>query len=174
MEAIVKTVDADGRLAGRNALVTGGAHGLGAATAARMRAAGARVTVAEIHEGEGIVAADVTDSAAMARAVDVAAGDGRLDICVANAGVFAVALLVESGLDAWRRVIDVNLLGVAVTFQAATRRMIAGGGGGRLLATSSVAAWRSIPGGTAYCASKAAVIGLVRCLAAEVGQHGSR
>lgn len=171
MEAIVKN-GGSGRLTGRRALITGAARGIGAATAARMRAEGAEVTVVDITAGDGVVGADVTDPDGMARAVAIAAGDGRLDICVANAGIFSTAPLVEAELPAWQKIIDVNLVGVAVTFQAAARRMIADGGGGRLAAMSSIAAWKSMPGGTAYCASKAAVIGLVRCFAAEVGPHG--
>jgi NAD(P)-dependent dehydrogenase (short-subunit alcohol dehydrogenase family) len=161
-----------GRLAGRTALVTGGRRGIGAATAARLRAEGAEVAVVDVVAAEGVHQADITDPEAMRAAVERAAHGGRLDVCVANAGVFAGTPLVASELDEWRRVIEVNLVGTAVTFQAAARAMVADGGGGRLLATASVAAFSGTEGATAYCASKAGVVGLVSCLAVELGPHG--
>lgn len=161
-----------GRLDGRTALVTGARRGIGAAIVERLRADGARVTAVDIAPGDGVVQADVTDPERMAEVVDVAAGEGTLDICVANAGVFGGAPFVESSWTAWREVIEVNLLGTAVTLRAGAERMVERGEGGRLLATASVAAFSGTDGATAYCASKAGVVGLVRCLAVELGPHG--
>ena len=160
------------RFAGATALVTGGRRGIGAATAARLREEGARVTVVDVEPGDGILVADVTDPAAMDAAVAAAAGDGVLDVCIANAGIFGGGRLVEQELDAWERVVRVNLVGTAVTFRAAARRMIADAHAGRLVATASVAAYSGTDGATAYCASKAGVTGLVACLAVELGPHG--
>jgi NAD(P)-dependent dehydrogenase (short-subunit alcohol dehydrogenase family) len=160
------------RLSGKTALVTGARRGIGAATAQRLQADGARVTRVDIAEGEDVFLADVTDPEAMQRAVAHAAQDGRLDICVANAGIFGGTQLTDMAWSDFRRVIEVNLIGVAVTFQAAARRMVADGRGGRLLATASVAAYSGTDGASAYCASKAGVNGLVVCLAVELGPHG--
>jgi NAD(P)-dependent dehydrogenase (short-subunit alcohol dehydrogenase family) len=161
-----------GRLDGSTALVTGGRRGIGAATAARLREEGARVTVVDVDPGDDIFQADITDPEAMDDAVNRAAGDGRLDVCIANAGIFDGGLLTESTVPAWERVVRVKLVGTAVTFRAAAKRMLADGGGGRLIATASVAAFSGTDGATAYCASKAGVMGLVACLAVELGPHG--
>lgn len=161
-----------GRLEGRTALVTGGRRGIGAATAARLREEGARVTVVDIDPGAGVFQADITDPEAMDAAVSEAAGTDRLDVCIANAGIFGGGALTESTVSDWERVVRVNLVGTAVTFRAAARRMLADRAGGRLIATASVAAFSGTDGATAYCASKAGVVGLVRCLAVELGPHG--
>jgi NAD(P)-dependent dehydrogenase (short-subunit alcohol dehydrogenase family) len=71
----------------------------------------------------------------------------------------------------WERVLRVNLIGVVLTLQAAARSMVEGGGGGRLLATASIAGLHGEAGASAYCASKAGVISLVRTLAIELGPH---
>jgi NAD(P)-dependent dehydrogenase (short-subunit alcohol dehydrogenase family) len=73
---------------------------------------------------------------------------------------------MDGSLDSWRRVVEVNLLGVMVTFQAAARAMPRGG---RLLATASIAGLHGEPSAAAYCASKAGVVALVRTLAIELG-----
>jgi NAD(P)-dependent dehydrogenase (short-subunit alcohol dehydrogenase family) len=155
-----------GRLAGRRALVTGAASGIGAATVRRFEAEGAVVLGIDASPAyEGLVA-DVTNPAEVAAAVAAA---GELDICVANAGVSLIEPLLEGTPASWARVIEVNLLGVMVCFREAARAMVAHGRGGRLLATASIAGLRGEPGGAAYGASKAGLIGLVRSLAVELG-----
>jgi NAD(P)-dependent dehydrogenase (short-subunit alcohol dehydrogenase family) len=149
-------------LQGRRALVTGAATGIGAATAARLRADGAEVFKLDSDPAHTGLVADVTDPEQLSAAV---ASIGRLDICVANAGVSLMEPFLEGGLDSWRRVIDVNLLGVMLTFQAAARAM---SGGGRLLATASIAGLHGEPGATAYCASKSGLLGIVRTLSIEL------
>jgi NAD(P)-dependent dehydrogenase (short-subunit alcohol dehydrogenase family) len=156
-----------GPLTGRRALVTGGAAGIGAATAGRLAADGALVTVVDTAPSATIVA-DVTDPAQMADAVDAAAGEAGLDICIANAGVALMEDFTAGTVASWERVLNVNLLGVMITLQAAARAMVDGGRGGRLLATASIAGLHGEPGGSAYCASKAGVIGLVKTLAVEL------
>jgi NAD(P)-dependent dehydrogenase (short-subunit alcohol dehydrogenase family) len=163
-------------LEGKTAVVTGGAAGIGRATALRLAAEGAGVLVidraapAEPFPDSVLVAeGDVTDAASLETAMALL-GDGP-DICVANAGISLVEDFVDGDLDAWRRVLDVNLLGVMVTFQVAARRMIAAGRGGRLLATSSLAGIRGEPTIAAYCASKAGVIAVVKTLAVELAPH---
>jgi NAD(P)-dependent dehydrogenase (short-subunit alcohol dehydrogenase family) len=166
-------------LAGRRALVTGGAVGIGLATADRLEADGASVVVVDAQgpneesgAGHRRIVADVTDPARIAEAVRVAAAGGGLDICVANAGVSLMEPFVAGTVASWDRVLRVNLLGVMITLQAAARAMIDAGRGGRLLATASIAGLHGEPGGAAYGASKAGVIGLVRTLAVELAPWG--
>jgi NAD(P)-dependent dehydrogenase (short-subunit alcohol dehydrogenase family) len=163
-------------LTGRRALVTGGAAGIGAATARRLEADGATVVVADAlapdDPAPGRLVADVTDPLQIAGAVHAAAAGGRLDICVANAGVSLMEPFTDGTVASWERVLRVNLLGVMITLQAAARAMIDAGQGGRLLATASIAGLHGEPGSAAYCASKAGVIGLVRTLAIELAPFG--
>jgi NAD(P)-dependent dehydrogenase (short-subunit alcohol dehydrogenase family) len=166
----------DPPLAGRRALVTGGAAGIGAATARRFQADGATVVVADALAPDAPaparLVADVTDPVQIADAVRVAAGDGGLDICVANAGIGLLEGFLAGTAESWDRVLRVNLLGVMITLQAAAQAMIDAGRPGRLLATTSIAGLHGEPGGAAYCASKAGVIGLVRTLAVELAPWG--
>ena len=115
-----------------------------------------------------MVAADVTDPDQVAAAVEFAAGADGLDICVANAGVSLMEDLLDGTLESWERVLRVNLVGVMVTLKEAARSMVQSGNGGRLLGDRSVAGLHGEAGGSAYCASKAGVIGLVKTLAIEL------
>jgi NAD(P)-dependent dehydrogenase (short-subunit alcohol dehydrogenase family) len=162
----------DRRLAGRRALVTGGAAGIGAATAARLAAEGADVLVVDARDAPRVHRADVTDPAQVAGAVRAAAGAQGLDICVANAGVSLMEPFLDGSIASWERVLRVNLLGVMITLQAAAQAMVPTGRGGRLLATASIAGLHGEPGSSAYCASKAGVVGLVRTLAVELAPFG--
>jgi len=159
-------------------LVTGAAAGIGDATARRFAADGAQVVALDAAESAAEnppnlrrVVGDVTDPGHLAAAVELAAGDDGLTVCVANAGVSLMEDFLEGGTASWERVIRVNLLGVMLTLQAAARSMVERGGG-RLLATASIAGLHGEPGGSAYCASKAGVIGLVRTLALELAPQG--
>jgi NAD(P)-dependent dehydrogenase (short-subunit alcohol dehydrogenase family) len=153
-------------LHGRRALVTGAAAGIGAATVARFRAEGAEVFGVDAAPDHRGVIADVTDPGQMAAAIESA---GELDVCVANAGVSLVEPFLEGGIHSWRRVLEVNLVGVMVTFQAAARAMPRGG---RLLATASIAGIHGEPNAAAYCSSKAGVIALVKTLSIELAPRG--
>ena len=155
-----------GALDGRRALVTGAATGIGAATVARFRAEGAHVVGVDADPAYSGVVADVTDPDEIARAVLAA---GELDICVANAGISLMEPFLDGDMSSWERVLRVNLLGVMNTFQQAALAMPRGG---RLLATASVAGLRGEPDASAYCASKAGVLGLVRALAIELAPRG--
>ena len=129
----------------------------------QLELAGATVTGVDAAPAYGGIVADVTDPAAMATAV-AAAGD--LDICVANAGISLMEPFVEGDPEAWRRVVEIDLIGVMVTFQAAARTMA--DRGGRLVAVSSIAGIRGEPDTSAYAAAKAGVLGLVRQLSVEL------
>jgi NAD(P)-dependent dehydrogenase (short-subunit alcohol dehydrogenase family) len=189
-------------VAGRSAVVTGGAGGIGFAVADILSDQGARVTlidrdpakiesaVSRLSGREGPVrgeVCDVTDVDGMRRAFDAAASvqDG-IDIVFANAGIDSAgpgsrgldgAPVREGEIDSfdladWRRVLDVNLTGVFVTAQEAARHMKKKGWG-RLILTSSVFALKnSTMMGVPYVVSKAGVAHLMRNLAAELAHHG--
>jgi NAD(P)-dependent dehydrogenase (short-subunit alcohol dehydrogenase family) len=180
---------------GQTALVTGGASGLGAATARALAAAGARVAVldrnadaaaavaAEIG-GLGI-AVDITDSDAIARALDrVDAELGPLRALLNVAGIGGAKRLIGRDgtpmpLDHFRRIIDVNLVGTFDVIRQAAARMAANtpmedGERGVILCTSSVAAWDGQVGQEAYAASKGALASLTLPLARDLAQHGIR
>jgi len=146
--------------------VTGAATGIGAATVTRFTAEGAQVVGVDADPAHGGLVADVTDSDQIAAAILTA---GELDICVANAGISLMEPFLEGDVGSWERVLRVNLLGVMNTLQLAALAMPRGG---RLLATASIAGLHGEPEASAYCASKAGVIGLVRSLAIELAPSG--
>jgi 3-oxoacyl-[acyl-carrier protein] reductase len=173
------------RLAGKTAIVTGGATGLGAEIATVYAQEGARVVIGDVREAEGtataarilgsggdaiFVRADVTDPADVQALVR--AGEehyGRLDVMTANAGILGhMGLpLVDIPDHHFEEVMNVNFLGVVRCFKHAIPALERAGGGS-LLATASVCAHRGVPRLEAYCASKAAIVGLVQSLAAEL------
>ncbi len=178
-------------LAGRVALVTGAASGIGAATAHRLAAAGARVAVLDrAFEPARTVAAEITDRGGEARAyrVDVSDGDavtatvarvvtefGRLDLACNNAGVPGVlADTADYPPSVWHRVLAVNLTGVFHCLQAELRQMRRQGTGGAIVNTASVAGLRGVPGASAYAAAKHGVVGLSTSTAVEYAAAGIR
>jgi len=174
-------------LAGRSAVVTGAASGIGRATAAALAAAGARVALADVDEaGLGETAAAIGAAAALVVRTDVSkrseveslvarasAAFGRLDVMANVAGILherAVTELEEAELD---RVLAVNLKGVFFGCQAAARAM-APQRSGSIVNVSSSAAFEPYPTLSAYSMSKAGVVALTRVLAAELGGSGVR
>jgi NAD(P)-dependent dehydrogenase (short-subunit alcohol dehydrogenase family) len=163
-------------LAGKVALVTGGASGIGAATAELLADRGAEVVVADLSGGEGVHALDVTDEDAVDRLVaEVVDTHGRLDLAANVAGTSGTyANVVDTSTEDWARTLRVNLDGVFYCLRAELRAMRSGGGGGAVVNVSSGAGLMGVPGMGAYAASKHAVIGITRSAALEVAREGIR
>ena len=174
-------------LAGRVAIVTGGANGLGRAIVDRFVEEGARVVIADIDAEAGKAAStelgsavtfqptDVADADDVQRAVDVAVEDlGALDIMVNNAGIGGShQRFLDDDFEDFERTMAVNILGVMVGCQRAARRMVEQGGG-TILNTTSIGGINAGPGVMAYRASKAAVIHLSKSIAIELARAGVR
>jgi len=173
---------------GRTFLVTGGGSGLGAATARMLSDSGANVVVADLgRRGEigRFVETDVRDEAGVQAAVDTAVGEhGGLHGVVNCAGIGAGMLVVGKDgephpLDAFRNVIDVNLVGTFNVIRLAAAAMSKNdpdedGERGVVVNTASTAAWEGQFGQAAYTASKGGVVSLTIQLARELGRHGIR
>ncbi|GGQ71373.1 SDR family oxidoreductase [Streptomyces sp. MAD19A] len=170
-------------LEGKVAVVTGAARGVGELLARKLSARGVKVALvglepdalkdvsARLHSDSDHWHADVTDPEAMARvAGEVRERFGRVDIVVANAGVATGGPFTESDPDAWRRVIEVNLIGSAVTARAFLPLLSESRG--YLLQIASLAAITPAPMMTAYCASKSGVEAYAHALRAEVAHRG--
>jgi 3-oxoacyl-[acyl-carrier protein] reductase len=162
---------ASDRLAGRRAVVTGAASGIGAATAARLRADGARVFTADV-QGEVDFAADLTAPDANSQLIETAvAAMGGLDTLVPCAGISAFHPL-EGHDDAYfLRVIEVNLVTVFRLIRDAVPHLKAAGNG-RIITIGSTTSSFGDEGLCAYSASKHAVLGLTKSVAAELGPFG--
>ena len=172
------------RLEGRIALVTGGASGIGAATARRLAAEGARVAVADVNEDgarevageiDGIaVRMDVADAASVRAGVaEVVSALGQVDVLVNNAGTDRFAFFVNTDEALWDFVLGVNLRGtIAVThavLDGMQRR-----GGGAIVNVASEAGRVGSQGSAVYSAAKAGVIGFTRAIARESSRFGVR
>ena len=171
-----------GLSAPRHALVTGGGRGIGRAVAEALTGAGASVTILgrdratlERAVQDGVahhaVVADVADQAAVNAAIGEAASRQPIDILVANAGVAESAPFGKSDAALFRRMIDVNLMGVVYATQAVLPAMKARRHG-RIVAIASTAGLKGYAYVSAYAAAKHAVVGLVRSLALEVASGG--
>ena len=161
--------------AGLQALVTGGASGIGLAAARLLAARGAAVTALDLDPGgvpDGIetVACDVRDRAAVDAAVtEVVARAGGLDVVVANAGVGATGDVTANSDEEWARVLDVNVTGIARTLAAAMPHLRASDHAA-VVVTASVASYAGLPQRALYSATKGAVLALALAVAAdEVG-----
>ncbi|MGW7525676.1 SDR family oxidoreductase [Streptomyces sp. NPDC054783] len=172
-------------LEGQVAVVTGAARGVGELLARKLSARGAKVALvgleeealkdvsSRLHSDSAYWYADVTDHETMSRvAQEVKARFGKVDIVVANAGVATGGPFADSDPQAWRRVIEVNLIGSAVTARAFLPVLVESRG--YLLQVASLAAITPAPMMTAYCASKSGVEAYAHSLRAEVGYQGVR
>ncbi|OMB79750.1 SDR family NAD(P)-dependent oxidoreductase [Mycolicibacterium conceptionense] len=170
-------------LSGRVALVTGAAQGMGAAHARRLAAAGATVAVNDIRGGTALeelateigglaVPGDVSDPVACAEIADaVVSATGRLDVLVANHAYMTMAPLLEHDEADWWRVIDTNLGGTFHLVQAVLPHMRRNDGG-RIVVIASEWGVTGWPEATAYAASKAGLISLVKTLGRELAPEG--
>jgi NAD(P)-dependent dehydrogenase (short-subunit alcohol dehydrogenase family) len=176
------------RLDGKVAVITGGALGIGRATARLFAAEGALVALGDVdgaaaekaareireHGGRAIaLPLDVGDSVQVDAFFTGVVGElGRVDVMVANAGIAHSAPFLEHPEAQWHRVLRVNLTGVFLTCQAAARRMVSQGGGGRIIAIASINAFRGVENLVGYNAAKAGVVELTKTMAVELAQHG--
>jgi meso-butanediol dehydrogenase/(S,S)-butanediol dehydrogenase/diacetyl reductase len=178
-----------GNLNGRTVLITGAASGIGAASARRLAADGAKLLLADfngpgvekvaVEVGQAAIRADVTRTEDVERMVDAAYKRwGRLDVLFNNAGVIRLQPMLEVTPEQWDRVMDVNLRAVFFVLQAVARRMLDQDPmpeselRGKLIQTASIASYR---GGnhlmTPYSASKAGVVSLTRSAAQALAPH---
>ena len=172
------------KLEGKVALISGGARGQGAAEAALFAAEGASVVLTDVLDEDGTATAaacgglylhhDVTNEADWRRVVEaVLAQHGRLDILVNNAGIFLPGRIADTTLSDYRRVIEVNQVGVFLGMQAVAAPMMAARAGA-IVNISSVAGLRGGGGAVAYTASKWAVRGMTKSAAREFAPYGIR
>jgi NAD(P)-dependent dehydrogenase (short-subunit alcohol dehydrogenase family) len=177
------------RLKGKVAIVTGAGSGIGKALARRLAADGASVVIADIARFSESAAeiAKATSSRSLGLQVDVSSENdvermaaeavrafGRIDILVNNAAVFSSLKLKpfeEIGVDEWRKVMDVNIMGVALCCRACVPHMRKAGGG-RIINVASGAPIKGVPLFLHYISSKGAVIAMTRGLARELGKDG--
>jgi NAD(P)-dependent dehydrogenase (short-subunit alcohol dehydrogenase family) len=169
-------------------VITGGAHGIGRATALRFASEGAHVAVLDVRDNEGERVAlectaagsesryyhcDVTDPASVPTVVrSVAAEFGTIDVVHANAGRLRAGTILETDLDEWSRILAVNVTGMYLVIRAAVPVMRHGDGA--IVTTGSISGLFGEPALTAYTASKAAVVNMTRSLAIDLAPDGIR
>ena len=173
-----------GRLAGKVAIITGGARGQGESEAGLFVQHGATVVITDVLEAEGMATADrlgctflrhdVTQeddwAAVVAATLEM---HGKLDVLVNNAGIFPVGGVLDTTLAAWERVIAINQTGVFLGMQAAGRHMVTQRSGS-IINISSIAGLQGTPGFHGYGASKWAVRGMTKSAAKEFAAFGVR
>jgi len=173
------------RLAGKTALITGAARGIGRAFAERYVSEGAVVAIADINFaraqdtasqiGQGCIAIemDVTDQASIDAGVSEAIDTlGHIDILINNAAVFTAAPITEITRADYASVFDINVGGTLFTLQAVAKHMIARGQGGRIINMASQAGRRGEPLVAVYCATKAAIISVTQSAGLNLIEHG--
>lgn len=178
-------------LKGRNAVVTGGARGIGLAICKRLAEAGANIVVGDVREDIGKEAAehiaqqwgvkalfcvaDVSDGASIAQLADKTVQElGGINIWVNNAGIYPFSPVVEMSDEQWDRVLDINLRGTFIGAREAAKRMIVAQKGGVIINLASTAGYQGGASVAHYVASKHGVRGLTKSLAIELGPHNIR
>ncbi|MFT3804558.1 MAG: SDR family NAD(P)-dependent oxidoreductase [Burkholderiaceae bacterium] len=181
------TTSRDGRMADKVVLITGGASGLGLASAKRLVRDGASVALADVDEARlrdaqaelGVDASrartyrlDVCDAASVEQVVDAVIADfGRIDALVNSAGVSYQGSVLDNPLDAWNRVIAINLTGSYLCTQFVGRHMAARRSG-RIVFIASISGQQVWSGRAAYCASKGGVLALAKSCAIDLAPFG--
>ncbi|MEX0281618.1 MAG: L-iditol 2-dehydrogenase [Arenibacterium sp.] len=173
------------RLAGKTALITGAARGIGLAFARAYVAEGAKVALADIDIDRARASASDLGDAAIAVEMDVTRQEsidqalaqitavfGQIDILINNAAIFTAAPIVEISRHDYARAFDVNVSGTLFTLQAVARHMIENGVKGRIINMASQAGRRGEPLVGVYCATKAAVISLTQSAGLNLIPHG--
>ncbi len=171
-------------LVGKVCAVTGGARGIGRATAAALIAAGARVAIGDIDEplarqtaqelGHGTLGTslDVTDHKSFEAFLDEVERElGPLDVLINNAGIMPIGPFIEESDDTAQAILDINVTGVILGSKLAIKRFVPRQGG-HLVNIASAAGKAGFPGGATYCASKHAVVGLSEAIRAELRGTG--
>lgn len=180
-------MDLTRRLAGKVAVITGGASGIGLASVRRLHAEGATIVIGDINPAAGqevaeevggtFVPVDVSDEVAVATLFDTAAKTyGSVDIAFNNAGISPPDddLIEDTGLDAWQRVQDVNLKSVFLCCKAALRHMVSQQRGSIINTASFVAVTGSATSQISYTASKGGVLAMSRELGVQFARQGIR
>ena len=162
-------------LAGKVAIVTGGAQGIGRAIAEGLEREGAEVVVADLNPPEGGIRADVASEEDVERMMSEAVErHSRVDVLVNNAGLYATLAMrpfTEIPLEEWRRVMDVNVASMFLTCRAVVPVMREQGGG-KIVNISSGTPFRGVPFLLHYVTSKGAIVAFTRALARELGKDG--
>lgn len=176
-----------GLMNGKVVIVTGAGRGIGAAIASDLAANGANVVVADLNAtaAEAVAAAiaqaggkalavrvDVSDRASTRQAIEETVSHfGRLNVMFNNAGISQTCPFLEVTEVDFRRIMDINGLGVLIGTQEAARQMIVQGGGGKIINTASIAGKQGYPLFAHYCASKFAVVALTQAAARALAEH---
>jgi NAD(P)-dependent dehydrogenase (short-subunit alcohol dehydrogenase family) len=181
-----EATSASDSLAGKVAVITGAARGIGYEVAKNYARHGATVVVSDINENAAVSAAQTLPSATALRC-DVRNEDsmaalfahamtehGKVDIVVANAGIATVSPLLEMPFDMWRTIMSINLDGVFLTVQHGARAMIASQSKGSIVTMASVTALAGVPLVGHYAAAKAGVVSLTKTAALELRPAGIR
>ena len=176
----------EGRVAGKVALISGGARNIGGASARMLVAEGAKVVIGDLLDEEGSALADELGDSARYVHLDVTSDDdwraaveltvaeiGKLDVLFNNAGIFNGGQLQRYKTEQWQQMLDVNLTGAFLGIRASADAMIAAGGGS-IINTSSIEGLRGTPWAHGYVASKWGLRGLTKSVALELAPHGIR
>ncbi|WP_433504867.1 SDR family NAD(P)-dependent oxidoreductase [Pseudonocardia halophobica] len=175
-------------LQGKVAIVTGGAQGIGAASAKRLVEEGAKVAIVDLDEAQLKAYTDSLGGESLAIAADAASPEGvdayvaqtveafgRIDIAHLNVGIGnKPAFIADTETDDYDRVMNVNMRGAYLSLKAVLKQFAAQGGGGAIAMTSSINGIGGTPGMTIYTMSKHGIVGLVRSAAREYGPQGIR
>ncbi|XP_050221443.1 (-)-isopiperitenol/(-)-carveol dehydrogenase, mitochondrial-like [Mercurialis annua] len=191
MATTASSASVNNKLQGKVAIITGGASGIGEATAILFAEHGARaVVIADVQDEKGqqlaesigsdrstYIRCDVTDENQVKSLVESTVNlYGRVDVMFCNAGIFnsSIQNILNFDMAAHQKLFAVNVDGVAASVKHAARAMVDGGVSGSITCTASIAASSSADRSTDYVMSKCAILGLMRCASRQLGEHGIR